>query len=336
MLKAFFITIFLGFILTTNVYGQDLPVHEQYMFDYMLINPAFVGMSEVTMVKMIHREQWVGIDNGPQTSFLLFKRRLKEKSGGLGGYLFSDKNGPNTKYGAQVSWSFQALLKSVRFSRSILSFGMSFRATVHVLDETGFENDIYDPIINYSKRKTFIPNANAGMMYSYNKFFVGVSFDNLLPWSDRMYDMSIEPTLPVFMNIHTGNIFQLTRRLQFRPSLVFKSNFNGLNQGDFNFKFHIFGGKQINSIYIRFPNEFWIGASYRQTFDWLQIAPLSFSPAMGFSVKAFSFMYLYDLGLTRLQLFHTGSHQICIGIRLFYDQNVNWGKQHIPLFTDDF
>lgn len=336
MFKHFWITLFLGIITVSGLRGQDLPVHEQYMFDYMLVNPSFAGLSEVTSVKMIHREQWIGVDNAPNTSFLLFKHRLKGRSGGIGGYIFSDHNGPNSKYGAQFSWSFQALLKSTRYDRAILSFGMSFRGLVHVLDETGFDKDIYDPIVTYSRLSTFVPNANAGVILSYNQSFIGASFDNLIPWTDRMYEITAEPISHVLMNVHTGHIIQLKRKMQLRPSAMVKTNFNGLSQLDINVKLHIMGGKEINSIYLRFPNEVWFGASYRQTLDWKNSSALSFSPAVGFSVKAFTFMYLYDLGLTSLQLYHSGTHQICVGIKLFPDQYVNWGKNKTPIFTEDF
>lgn len=336
MLRVICVVIFLAIVSVPLSRAQDLPVHEQYMFDYMLVNPSFAGLSEVTSVKVIHREQWIGIDEAPYTSFLMFKHRLKDRTGGIGGYLYSDHNGPNSKFGAQFSWSFQALLKSTRYDRVMLSFGISLKGILHVLDESGFERDIYDPIISYSRRTSFLPNANAGLLFSYNQAFIGLAFDNMLQFSDRMYNISVEPVNHVLMNVHAGNVFELKRRLQMRPAAMFKTNFYGLNQLDVNLKFHILGGKEINSIYLRYPNEFFIGFSFRETFDRHNICPLSFSPTLGFSVKAFSFMYLYDLGLTRLQLFHGGTHQICVGIRLYPDQYVNWGKHHVPLFIDDF
>ena len=336
MLRVVIISIFLSVIVHTQINAQDLPVHEQYMFDYMLVNPSFAGLSEITSVKIIHRQQWIGIENAPNTSFLMFKRRLAGRTGGIGGYVFSDQNGPNKKYGAQFSWSFQALLRSVKYSKTMLSFGMSFRGLVHVLDETGFNRDIYDPIITYSRHTTFIPNANAGFLFSHRQSFIGASFENLIPWTDRIYNITIEPINYVIMNIHAGTIMQINRKAQLRPSAMVRSNFHGGNQLDVNIKFHIFGGKEIKSVYLRFPNEVWFGLSYCNTLDWGNSAPLSLSPVFGISVKAFTLYYQYDLGLTSLQLFNSGSHQIGIGFRLFPDQYVNWDKHSIPLFIEDF
>lgn len=336
MLRVVILSIILSVFALVSLRAQDLPVHEQYMFDYMLVNPAFAGLSEVTSVKMVHRQQWIGIDNAPKTSTLMFKRRFGEREGGIGGYMFSDLNGPDKKYGAQLTWSFQALLKSVRYNKTMLSFGLSFRGLIHVLDESELDRDIYDPIITYSQRVTFVPNANAGMLFSYRQNFIGASFENLLPWSDRMYNTAIEPVNYVVMNIHGGTILQIKRRMQLRPSAMVRTNFHGLSQLDINFKVHLFGGESIKSIYIRYPNEAWFGFSYSNTLDFGNSAPLSFSPVFGISVKAFTLYYQYDLGLTSLQLYNSGSHQIGIGFRLYSDKYVNWGKHHIPLFTEDF
>jgi type IX secretion system PorP/SprF family membrane protein len=335
-MQRIFITLIILFLLIKPVFPQDMPVHEQYLFDYMLVNPSFAGLSEITTVKMIHRQQWIGIENAPKTSFLLFKHRLNDRTGGIGGYIFSDQNGPNSWYGVQLSWSFQSLLNSKRYDKHILSFGMSFKGIFHMLDETKFERDIYDPIISYSRRVTFNPGANAGIMYSYRQSFIGFGFDNLLQYSDRMYNMTVEPVSHVLMNAHTGHIFPLGRRLQIRPSLLFKTNFHGLNQLDVNCKFNLFGDKEIKSVYIRANSEFWAGFSYRQTLDAGHFAALSMLPSFGFSYGAFTFMYLYDIGLTRLQNYHYGTHQICLGLRFFPDKYVNWGKHNIPAFIDDF
>ncbi|MDD2386159.1 MAG: type IX secretion system membrane protein PorP/SprF [Bacteroidales bacterium] len=323
-------------VLGTFLQAQNLPVHEQYMFDFMLVNPAFAGISEITSVKITHREQWVGMDDSPSTSFLMFKHRLKGRAGGIGGYLYSDNNGPNSYNGFQISWSWQALISAKRYNKMILSFGMSFRGMLHSLDESKFDRDMYDPLIDYNRKVTFIPNANAGLVLSYKQHFLGASFENLLPWSDRMYNISYEPINYVIMNIHTGHILKIKSRFQLRPSALVKTNFHGLNQLDLNLKFHIMSGKDVRSVYIRYSNEIWLGLSYNQTLDWMQSAPLSLSPAIGLSYHAFTFMYLYDLGLTSLQSCHFGSHQISIGIRLWHNKYYNWDKHLIPSFNDDF
>ncbi len=316
--------------------AQEIPVHEQYMFDWTLVNPSFMGLSESTSIKLMHREQWIGIENSPRTSVLLVKRRLKDRTGGLGGYIYSDRNGPSSKHGFSLSWSFQVLMDAKRYDRSVLSFGMSFKGLLHVLDESQFGPHVYDPIIDYTRKQTFVPNANAGFLYSVKNYFIGFSANNLLQYTDKMYNQNLEPPPPIIGNFHSGGVFAMSSRFQIRPSILFKTSFEGLKQLDLNTKFNLFSGKDIRSVYIRYPNELWIGISYKQTLDRRNYSALSFSPSFGFAVGSFTFAYLYDLGLTSLQMFHYGTHQLAIGLRFFPDRYVNWGKHHIPLFLEDF
>lgn len=336
MYRLFFILLlFTG--IYSSIKSQDLPVHEQYMLDWTLVNPSFVGLSESTCFKLLHREQWVGIENSPRTSLFLFKRRLKERTGGYGGYVFSDRNGPNIKHGLQLSGSFQAVLRAQRYNQLILSFGMSVKGLMHILDETQFDQHIYDPIVHHSKKASYVPSANAGVLMSYSKFFLGVTFDDLLQYTDRMYNIYLEPVPRIFMNVHSGGVYDvIVPRIKAMPSVLFKTDFHGLNQLDVNYKLKLYSGKEIRSVYIRYSNEVWIGLSYKQTLDRWNIAPLSFSPSFGFAVGSITFGYLYDIGLTSLQFYHLGSHQLSIGLRYFPDKYVNWEKHHIPRFIDDF
>jgi len=332
----YILLIFISAVLSKELKSQELPVHEQYMFDFMLVNPSFTGITQSTIFKTIHRQQWIGIDNAPKTSFFLFKHRLKGREGGIGGYVFSDLNGPNQKFGAQFNFSYQVFLYNKRNHKFIMSFGMAFKGLVHVLDETKFTKNIYDPIVNYAKETSFNPNANAGVLFSYNHNFLGASFENLIPWTDRMYNISLEPISHVITNIHAGSILQVHKKVQLRPSCLFKSNFHGLSQLDINMKVYYGGLSSRKSKFVRNDNDIWFGLSYRNTLDKGNASPLSLAPSFGITIDVFSIFYQYDLGLTSLQTYHTGTHQIGLGIKLFQDKYISWGKFNNAIFYDEF
>ncbi len=332
-------SIFLFFTLLISNIGvkaQNLPVHELYMFDFMLVNPSFTGISQSTTFKIFHNQQWIGFENAPKTSYFLFKHRLNEREGGIGGYIFSDLNGPNKKFGTQLNFSYQVFLYNRRNHKFIMSFGMAFRGLVHVLDESKFDRDIYDPIINYSKLTSFIPNANAGILLSYNLNFLGVSFENLIPWTDRMYSRYLEPINHVVTNIHGGSFLQVHKKVQLRPSILFKSNFHGLSQLDVNLKVYYGGMNSGQSVFVRNNSNFWFGFSYRNTLDKENLKPLSFAPCFGMNVDVFTLFYQYEIGLTSLQIYHNGTHQIGLGIKLFKDKYLKWGKFSNAMFYDEF
>lgn len=100
--------------LTRNlVFGQQLPVYSQYLYNKFLINPSIAGSDGYTSFSLTAREQWVGYEGAPRTfSFAVQSRILKKsyslKKGngkrqgyrpkgdgkvGLGGHIFTDRNG---------------------------------------------------------------------------------------------------------------------------------------------------------------------------------------------------------------------------------------------------
>jgi type IX secretion system PorP/SprF family membrane protein len=319
-----------------DIKSQDIPVHEQFLFNYTLINPAFNGLAEITTVKLSHRQQWIGFGDAPFTSFLAAKHKFKYREGGIGGYIFSDRNGPNSRYGIQLSGSFKITLKQIRNKKQVLAFGMSFKGLYHILDETNFNKDIYDPLINYTQQSSFIPNANFGMIYATNNSFIGFSLENLIPYTDKIYKQSVEPPERIFLNAHAGSILQFNYGRQLRPSIIYRTNFKGESQMDAMLRFHFMFSSKFKSSFDMSTDEFWIGVLYRQTLDRSNKSPLSIAPAFGVTFGSLTFTYSYDLGLTSLQRYNYGTHQVAIGIKILHNENINWDRKNPMLFLDEF
>ncbi|HBE43388.1 MAG TPA: hypothetical protein DDW27_19745, partial [Bacteroidales bacterium] len=129
-------------LLNFSARAQQLPVYSQYIYNKFLINPAVAGSDGYTSWNLTAREQWVGYSGAPRTfSFSgqtrLLKRSyiLKQPSArkqvfrpksdgkvGLGGYIFSDRNGLIKRTGLQGSYAYHMWLQN----STQLSFGLSF------------------------------------------------------------------------------------------------------------------------------------------------------------------------------------------------------------------
>ena len=103
-------------ICSANIAGQQLPLYSQYLYNKFLINPAVAGSDGFTSFNLTAREQWAGYSGAPRTFSLsgqtrILKRGYSLKNSsrgnvyrpktdgkvGLGGYIFSDRNGLNSK-----------------------------------------------------------------------------------------------------------------------------------------------------------------------------------------------------------------------------------------------
>ncbi|MBP7462789.1 MAG: type IX secretion system membrane protein PorP/SprF [Bacteroidales bacterium] len=323
--------IFVGFLSAQNIH-----VHEQYVFDRYLLNPAFCGLGEGTNIKLTHRQQWVGFENSPKTSFLSLTSRPAGQPMGLGAYVYNDMNGPNQRIGAQFTFAYHLLLRSRRYDQTILSMALSFNGQYHILDESGFDRDMFDPIITYTRLSSFLPDFNAGAVLTHTNMMVGFSADHLIPGYDKIYNRELEEALPMVMNMHAAYIVNLQYNFKLKPLLNVRTDMKGHTQMELMARVSYGYGKRIQSAVMRYPNEFYVGFCYRHTLDYTNSAPLSFQPFFGVKVGAFTFSYMFDMGLTAIQLNNYGSHQISIGLFFVGDKTMNVGRNKIPINNNDF
>lgn len=337
-LRILLVILFPFLIMGTKSFAQDAPVYEQYVFSNTLLNPAFIGLVDMIEVKAAHRQQWMGFGtrNTPRTTFLMFRSRIKDRDGGLGGFIFTDQNAVNTQTGLQLNGSFQFLMRTKRKTRTILSFGFGATVFVHTYDESSFDRDIYDPIVNYSRQNYFGYDANFGVLLTHGGLIAGVSFNNLLQWTCPVYNLELERSPSVNMNIHAGKTFWLTAGMQVSPLIIYKTNLKNLNQIDLGVRLKFLSGNRIHTVYTKNENEFVIGLTYKQTLDVGNVSPLSISPMVGFVMKGVSVSYLCDIGLTSLQRYNYGTHQIALGFRLYRDKFTTLDKHNVASMVYDF
>ena len=123
-------------------FAQQLPLYDQYLYNKFLIDPAQAGSDGYTSFNITAREQWVGYSGAPRTYSInwqtrILKRGYKIKKTifnqtaftpkndgkvGLGGYIFSDKNGLIQRTGFQATYSYNMWLKK----STQLSLGLAF------------------------------------------------------------------------------------------------------------------------------------------------------------------------------------------------------------------
>src|ERR1700742_5362152 len=59
--------------------AQQKPQYTQYIFNYLLINPAVTGIENYTDAKAGYRSQWTGLQGAPVTSYLTVDFPLGDK-----------------------------------------------------------------------------------------------------------------------------------------------------------------------------------------------------------------------------------------------------------------
>lgn len=283
--------ILLVLILFCNLaaFAQQDPLFTQYMFNKLLVNPAYAGSKELFTIDLLNRTQWVNIDGAPETFTVSAHTAMNNKNVGLGAYMFRDALGPTNNMGFMGTYAYR-----LYFGRSSLAFGLQFGFKYFDFNwseiRTKFPDDLFDP----QDVRRITPDANFGIYYQSNRIFLGVSSKQLLQ-NDYGYARSKDgkssfSKLTRHFYLMGGFAVPLDDKIVFRPSMMTKYTPNAPLQVDVNAS-------------VLFSNYFWVGASFRtgNALTFLTEFKLTDRLRLGYS---------YDLYINELQPFNYGSHEI--------------------------
>jgi type IX secretion system PorP/SprF family membrane protein len=285
--------IILVFFLTCNfaAFAQQDPLFTQYMFNKLLVNPAYAGSKEVFTLDLLNRTQWVNIDGAPQTLTISAHTAMKNKNVGLGVYLFRDVLGPTNNQGIMGTYAYRIYMGS-----GSLAFGLQFGLKYFDFDWSQLNLKDPDYLFDPQDVRRITPDANFGIYYQSNRFFLGLSSKQLL---ENEYGFATSKGKSSFSKLTRhfymmgGFAMPLADKIIFRPSAMAKYVPNAPMQLDLNAS-------------VLFGNVFWVGASYRSA------KAITFLTEMKIAERL-KLGYSYDLYLNELLPFNYGSHEIRLG-----------------------
>ena len=312
--------IFFVIIMAQMSYGQQLPLYSQYLYNKFLINPSQAGSDGFTSYNLTAREQWVGYSGAPstysvswQTRMLKRKYRLKqnifdetvyvpksEGRVGLGGYIFSDRNGLVSRTGFQTAYSYHIWVRDL----TQLSFGLALTGYYYRIDvnDASF-GESSEPLLNDKLRRgIFVPDFDCGIYLLNPKFDVGLSglqlagaaarFGNSAYknyWMDRHFYLFGSYDI----NSGTKNILE--------PAVLVKMSEQLKPQAD------------IGLTYIH-NQSFWAGLAYRTGSALIATVRFKYVTNNLQNTTLF-FGYAYDFTLNEIQSSTYGTHEITVALK---------------------
>ncbi|WP_375418242.1 type IX secretion system membrane protein PorP/SprF [uncultured Hymenobacter sp.] len=291
-------------------WAQQQAQYSQYMNNNYILNPGATGVEDYIDVKFSYRTQWVGLDGAPKTYYAsassslgkwrsTTKRTIRDRRRpfhAVGGILYNDVTGPTSRAGAYVSYAYNvALTPAIR-----AALGTSVGMQQFAVD--GQQLQFYDPTTRAANAASRVFDASAGLWVYSDDFYVGVSGAQLL---GNQLDFSYGPNL-----LGEGAPGNSLRRHYFAtagvrvplsdtwsvvPSVLVKAVDPAPLSIDINAK-------------IKYGDLLWFGASWR-AFD-------SVVGLVGLSYEQFTLGYSYDAGISELNGYHNGSHEVLVGLRI--------------------
>ncbi|WP_109439178.1 MULTISPECIES: PorP/SprF family type IX secretion system membrane protein [Aquimarina] len=287
-------------------YTQQLPQFTQYMFNTISINPAYAGSRETLSIVGLHRNQWTGIQRGPETQTLSVHSPLRNDKIGIG--LSVIRDAPGFENYLYIYGDFSYSINITETTK--LAFGFKGGVTHYNLDQE-FLNDpdvTQDPFFgNYANRLN--PNIGAGLYLNSNAWYVGLSAPRILNTDNNR---TTETTSVEYVALERvsyyftgGYVFDLSTNAKLKPSILFKAT-NGAPLS-----------MDVNANVLLY-NKLWLGGSYRYNKDTASVGALA-----DFQItKQFRVGYAYEHFISDLRPYIGATHEILLMYELFNEKRV--------------
>lgn len=273
----------------------------QYMFNHLLLNPAYAGSKDYMMATLLYRKQWVGYDGAPTTQIATVHGPVGLTNFGWGAMISHDKIGVTDRTDAYVNAAYHLPVSSK------LKLGLGLRAGGGYYSYKNSDLvywDAQDPAFAGDHTSKFLPNVGAGLYLYSNKFYAGLSVPTIIsydPSKSLSMDMSgsVVPHQVRHYFATVGAAFEINPDVVLKPSVLVKYVQNAPIEADFN----------LNVLLAQLV---WVGASYRTGDSFVGILELQLT-------KKFRLGYSYDFTLTDIKDYSSGSHEIMLGYDFGYD-----------------
>ena len=217
-----FLCVLIGSCLGASMvcYAQQGAQFTQYMFNPIVINPAYAGADEALKLTLVNRNQWSSVDGAPTTQGLYATSLFNRQHIGAGLSFVNDKIGIHRN---QYLQAMAAYLLQVS-SEATLSFGMqggiSMSRSNYAALNTG--TNALDPQLAGAGISTTSLNLGMGMYYKSKRLHIGLSIPSVLPQT-----VSISDSIDVKWNrmnylLYGKYAIAIGENMRLEPSMLLK------------------------------------------------------------------------------------------------------------------
>jgi type IX secretion system PorP/SprF family membrane protein len=205
------------------IHAQQDPMYTHYMYNTLVINPAYAGSRDALTVTALHRSQWVNFKGAPMGQTLSLHSPLRNEHVGIGLSVSNDKIGPTNNTSAVLDFAYIMKLNK----KSKLALGLSAGANMFQANLSSVQLDQQaDPSFQNNVNNRFTPNFGFGAYYSRERFYAGVSVPKILEnkYSDLNLNASNSPVGMEQRHYYfiAGTMIKISDNLEFKPTTFVK------------------------------------------------------------------------------------------------------------------
>jgi type IX secretion system PorP/SprF family membrane protein len=283
----------LNVLLPLSARAQQNIVYSQYLFNGLLINPAYAGSHVQFSGTLTYRNQWVNFPGAPETVTLGVHNSFRKGRVGAGLLVTNDRIGSYSNTGLFGSYAY-AIKTPVG---GVLSMGVQagfnqYKADFGELTLKAGEDPIFSVFMN-----EFKPNFGGGIFYYNKKIFAGFSVPTILTHAELFSGNLEQLKTPRYYYLNAGVKFPLDRaeRVVFQPSFLIRAQEGTPLSADVN----------LNVVFDQLIS---IGTSYRSGDGAVLLLNYKLSEKIYVG-------YSYDWTTSDIRKFSRGSHELMINFR---------------------
>lgn len=271
--------------------AQQDAQYTQYMYNTIVVNPAYAGSRETMNINALYRTQWLGLTGAPRTMTLAGHTPLSNENIGIGVSLMRDEIWIQTQ--TQFNVDFAYTIKTDSLGK--LAFGLKAGGQLLNVDfsRTNPEDPSDGNFYGNNIDNRFAPNIGAGIYYYTDKFYIGYSAPSLLRtnyYKEEDGQESYVAKKRINHYLISGYVFDLNPTLKFKPAVLLKAVSGAPLQID-------------TSLNFLFNEKLTVGVAYRWS--------AAMSGLVGFQISDKMMIgYAYDWETSKLNNFNSGSHEL--------------------------
>ncbi|MBX7125339.1 MAG: type IX secretion system membrane protein PorP/SprF [Cyclobacteriaceae bacterium] len=275
--------------------AQQRPLQSLYMFDPLLVNPAYAGTQVQLSGTAIYRNQWLNLEGAPKTFTTTLHSGFRKYRVGLGLIASKDVIGIHDDTGLYGVYSYKIPLS--KDNRRVISFGIQggFNFITSDYNKLSLKNGS-DPNLSGVDRR-FNPNVGAGIYYRDGNFYGGFSVPYML--NNKLVSLNNVSSLARqkrYYYLFAGYNAKLTENITLVPSTLIRIQ----EQAPVSF--------DLNALVVLYQTV-GLGVSYRLNDAVVGLFELQIN-------NNFHVGYAYDFTTSKLNQFSNGSHELMVNYRI--------------------
>lgn len=225
MAKYFFLICF--FFLAIKSHAQYHPIYSQYMFNGLILNPAYAGNNGYLTGVFQFRNQWTQFKGAPTTQSLAFDSPLKNPKFNFGLLMTHDQYGISNKVDIAPNFAVRLPMAAGKISAGISS-GISFLNNNWANIVTNTEDDVFSG----NTYNTIAPIIGMGLFYQERKFYIGASIPQIIFFKDPRLNQIYYSGKMYYVT--SGYNYKVNDNFDLKPSFLLRIMEGGPLNGDVN------------------------------------------------------------------------------------------------------